>query len=484
MQLHLTTDPLPDVAADAIAVLAPTGATDLLADLSQRLEIDLVAALGTMHHEGKLGEVTTIPTGGRIAAPLLLVVGLGPADEVDDVAWRRAAAAAVRHAPKDSRLAIGVPALGATRVQAAAEGALLGGYAYTTYRRKNPDRPSVEEVLLVTDGDGAADAVERATAVAGAVNLARDLVNTPPADKRPPVLAERMADAARAAGVEVEVLDEDALAEGGFGGILGVGRGSSEPPRLVRMTYRPQGESRGHVALVGKGITFDSGGLSLKPWKSMLTMKSDMAGAAAVAATMTALAALGVDCTVTGLAALAENMPSGTATRPSDVLTHRGGTTVEVLNTDAEGRLVLADAIAYAAEQEPDAIIDLATLTGAQVVALGDDVAAVMGNDEALVKALEQAARRAGEQIWPLPLVDRYAEHLKSEVADLANIGSKSGHAGTITAGLFLRHFAGERSWAHLDIAGPAFSEDGDDFYRHKGATGFGVRTLLSYLTA
>src|SRR5690606_8936649 len=164
--------------------------------------------------------------------------------------------------------------------------------------------------------------------------------------------------------------------------------------------------------------------------------------------------------------------------------THRGGTTVEVLNTDAEGRLVLADAIAYAAEQEPDAIIDLATLTGAQVVALGDDVAAVMGNDEALVKALEQAARRAGEQIWPLPLVDRYAEHLKSEVADLANIGSKSGHAGTITAGLFLRHFAGQRSWAHLDTAGPAFSDDGDDFYRHKGATGFGVRTLLSYLPA
>jgi leucyl aminopeptidase len=250
----------------------------------------------------------------------------------------------------------------------------------------------------------------------------------------------------------------------------------------VELTHAPRGADR-HVVLVGKGITFDSGGLSLKPSDSMMTMKSDMAGAAAVVGAMSVLKELGVKVKVTGLCALAENMPSGNATRVSDVLTHRDGTTVEVMNTDAEGRLVLADALAYGAESNPDAMIDLATLTGAQVVALGEKISGLMGTDESLLSAIEAAAESSGERVWRLPLPSDYAEHLKSEVADYKNIGKK-GVAGTIVAGLFLKVFAGKTPWAHLDIAGPAFDEDGDDAYIAKGGTGAGVRLLLRYLRA
>jgi leucyl aminopeptidase len=235
------------------------------------------------------------------------------------------------------------------------------------------------------------------------------------------------------------------------------------------------------VVLVGKGITFDTGGISLKPSAAMSTMKSDMSGAAAVLAAMTALPALGVRARVTGLLALAENMPGGNAIRVSDVLVHRGGTTVEVMNTDAEGRLVMADALAYGAESSPDVMIDLATLTGAQIVALGPAIAGLMGSDDGLVAQLEQAAEQAGERVWHLPLPEEYADHLRSEVADLRNIG-RPGQAGTLVAGLFLKEFTAGIPWAHLDIAGPAFSEDGDGFYTAKGGTGVGVRTLVAFL--
>ena len=335
-----------------------------------------------------------------------------------------------------------------------------------------------------------------------ATNLTRDLVNTPPGAKRPPVLAERVRALAEDAGLSVRIFDEDALSEGGFGGILGVGQGSSARPRLVELTYEPapangtQPEpatttapapatttASGHVVLVGKGITFDTGGISLKPSASMNTMKSDMSGAAAVLGAMTTLAQLGVSAKVTGLLALAENMPGGDAIRVSDVLVQRGGTTVEVMNTDAEGRLVLADALAYGAESAPDLMIDLATLTGAQIVALGTQICGLMGTDDALIEELEQAASAAGERVWHLPLPQDYAEHLRSEVADLRNIG-RPGQAGTLVAGLFLKEFTAGIPWAHLDIAGPAFSEDGDGFYTAKGGTGFGVRTLVRFLTA
>jgi len=312
--------------------------------------------------------------------------------------------------------------------------------------------------------------------------LVRDLVNTPPSDKRPPELAERVRTEAEAAGLAVRVFDEAALVEGGFGGILGVGQGSAVEPRLVELTYEPDGGER-HVVLVGKGITFDTGGLSLKPSESMAGMKADMAGAATVLGVMVALRDLGVTAKVTGLLAIAENMPGGDAIRVSDVLTHRDGQTVEVMNTDAEGRLVLADALAYATESEPDVMIDLATLTGAQIVALGEEVTAVLSDDEALVEELRGAAGRTGEYLWPLPLHAPYAEHLKSEVADHKNIG-KRGVAGTIIAGLFLKAFVGDTRWAHLDIAGPAFTDDGDDYLLAKGGTGVMVRTLLDWLAA
>lgn len=470
-----------------MVVLVPADETrrgEVLRPLGEELDTDLEAAIAAVDVSGKSGEVARVPVDGR----LLIVAGTG--SEPDAEAIRRAAAKAVRNAPKNASVAIAAGG-DAAAVRAIAEGAGLGAYAYTVHRKKPHDVPTITAITVVSDtvsdtasdtASGAADAVATATVVVDAVGAARDMVNTPPAQKRPPDLAQTMADLVDGADVKVKIFDGAALDDGGFGGILGVGRGSSEPPRLVELVYEPEGWST-HVALVGKGITFDSGGLSLKSWKGMLTMKSDMAGAAAVAATLSACKAAGVGAKVTGLCALAENMPSGTATRPSDVLVHRGGTTVEVLNTDAEGRLVLADALAYAAEGDADVIIDLATLTGAQVVALGEDVAAILGTDEGLVNDLQDAGVSAGEQLWPLPLVERYTETLKSPVADYKNIG-KAGHAGTITAALFLRNFTGDKPWAHLDIAGPSFRESADDAYLSAGGTGFGVRTLLAYLSS
>ena len=486
-----------EVDADVVAVFATKGENRTAiagadaAAVAQSLGIDLDQVLSGVRFEGGLGSVARIPTPGG-AGSLLLVVGLGPPEKVTLETLRRGAGAAARNANKDASIAIvapgDLPAEGdaEARGKAVAEGSGLGAYAYTNYRSKPTDLPSVTSITVLP-GDGVdAAGVERGVAlgtiVVRAITLTRDLVNTPPAHKRPPALAERVAEVAASSGLEARIHDEQMLAEGGFGGILGVGQGSSEPPRLVELTYDPEGAT-GHVVLVGKGITFDSGGLSLKPTTSMNTMKSDMSGAAAVAGAMSVLRDLGVKVKVTGLLALAENMPSGTAIRVSDVLTHRGGKTVEVMNTDAEGRLVLGDALAYGAEFEPDAIIDLATLTGAQIVALGNSIAGLMGNNDDLIGEVRDAAARAGEQVWHLPLPEEYADHLRSEVADFKNIG-KPMQAGTLIAGIYLSKFVGDIPWAHLDIAGPAFTEEGDGWYTPKGGTGMGVRTLLSLLTA
>jgi leucyl aminopeptidase len=487
------------VTADVLCVFARKGdgaaepGRDALA-AAEAIGVDLAVELAGLRYEGDLGSVACIPTRGKAAAPLLLVVGLGKPGSSSAPApgetLRRAAGACARAATKDATVAIVVPGdlieglSDAERGQVVTEGAGLGGYAFTAYRTKTADLPHLERILLLpgegVSGDDLQRGLARGEVLARATSLARDLVNTPPAHKRPPDLAERFAEIAAEAGLAVTIHDEQALAAGGFGGILGVGQGSSAPPRLVELSYAPD-NALAHVVLVGKGITFDSGGLSLKPTNSMNTMKSDMSGAAAVVAAMTALRALGVTTRVTGLVALAENMPSGTAIRVSDVLTHRGGKTVEVMNTDAEGRLVLADALAYAAEQQPDAMIDLATLTGAQVVALGSKIAGLMGTDDALVDALRAAADAAGELVWPLPLHAEYADMLRSEVADLKNIG-KGGQAGAIIGGLYLKEFTNGLPWAHLDIAGPAFTEDGDGYYTAKGGTGAGVRLLVRYL--
>jgi len=333
---------------------------------------------------------------------------------------------------------------------------------------------------LVVAGEAADDVLARAEILCRSVALARDLVNTPPGDLSPADFALRAAEEAALLGLDCDVWDETALREAGFGGILGVGQGSTRPPRLVRITWSPPSPAAS-VALVGKGITFDSGGLSLKPPQSMEWMKTDMAGAAAVLGAVLAAARLALPVAVTGWLPLAENMPSGSATRPSDVLRMYGGKRVEVLNTDAEGRLVLGDALARAAEDSPDVLIDVATLTGAQIVALGNRTAGVMGNDEALRERVVAAARDSGESVWPMPLPPELRKGLDSAVADIANVpGGGSRDGGMLTAAHFLAEFVPPGpAWAHLDIAGPAWN-GGDAYgYTPKGGTGFAVRTLV-----
>jgi leucyl aminopeptidase len=322
--------------------------------------------------------------------------------------------------------------------------------------------------------------------VAAAVCLARDLVNEPPSSMTPSSLARAAQEyVAGRPGVTLEVWDEDRIAAERLGGLLGVARGSAEPPRLLRAAYEPAEpiEVDGrvpHVVLVGKGITFDSGGLSLKSPDGMVTMKTDMSGAAAVLATISACGALGVRVRVTAISPVTENMPGGRATKPGDVLTIRNGRTIEVLNTDAEGRLVLADGLSLATEMQPDAVIDLATLTGACVVALGNSIAGVFGSDQALIERIQGASARAGESVWPLPLPDEYRSHIDSEIADMKNVG-KAGQAGAIAAAMLLAQFVEGVAWAHLDIAGPARSDE-DSGVIVRGGTGFGVRTLLALL--
>jgi leucyl aminopeptidase len=475
-------------------VLAP-GAEDI----DKALDGSLAATLATLGAGGEPGEVTKIATGGRLAAPLLAVAGLGdppggsPAAAVsgplDPEALRCAAGAAVRALAgrpangrqdpgRPDRIALALPARDGAEAAAVTLGALLGGYTFGRYR--DDSRPAPELTLLADEGRAAGPS-RQAQVIADAVTLARDLVNTGPSDLVPAALAAEAERVAAASGLAAEVLDEHALAAGGYGAILGVGQGSAHPPRLVRLEYAPPGPAGAARTLVlaGKGITFDSGGLSLKPPKSMEWMKSDMGGAAAVLAALQALAALRPAVRVIGYLAIAENMPSGTAQRPSDVLTSYGGTTIEVLNTDAEGRLVLADALARSAEDSPDLVVDVATLTGAQLVALGPRIAGVMSNDDAVRDAVVAAARRAGEQAWPMPLPDELRKNLDSQVADLANVGPDR-NGGMLVAGLFLREFvpAGAR-WAHIDIAGPAFNQGAPHGYTPKGGTGAATRALV-----
>jgi leucyl aminopeptidase len=355
------------------------------------------------------------------------------------------------------------------------EGVALGAYRFDDHRAKQRRSP-LNRVVVVGGGD---EEIQAGLSAAEATMRARDWVNEPPRTMTPRRLAELAVELGEAAGLDVEVWDEERIAAERLGALVGVAAGAIEPPRLIRMSYNPSG-ARGHVALVGKGITFDSGGLSLKSADGMMTMKSDMGGAAAVLATMCALQARKIPVRVTGYLCATENMPSGTAIHPGDVLLARNGTTIEVLNTDAEGRLVLADGLSLAAEEQPDAMIDIATLTGAQRTALGSGVAAVLGNNDALVAQIEQAGERAGEPYWRLPLWPAYRRQLDSEVADLKNIGPP-GSAGTIIGGLFLQEFVDHRPWAHLDIAAPSWS-DSDEGWLSKGGTGWGARTFLELL--
>jgi leucyl aminopeptidase len=451
---------------------------------------------------GRAGEAAQVlaTIAGRPVTVLLLGVGdrSGPA-------LRRAGAELGRRIAGGGTATAGVVSGGPQEaIQAFAEGILLGSYRFDLTSGQDglgglgerdergagsaqPGRPAPAGApglarLLLTGDQGGPAVLRRAATVAGAVALARDLANLPSLPKTPQWLAGEAARVSAGRGIDVRVWSEADLAEGGFGGILAVGSGSARPPRLVQLSYHPAG-ARSHIVLVGKGITFDSGGLSLKPNDGMKAMKTDMAGGAVVIAVLSALASLGVPHRVTGLIAAAENMPSGSAYRPGDVITQYGGTTVEVLNTDAEGRLVLADALAYAAGTlAPDRLIDIATLTGAARVALGTTHAALYATDDALAAALVEAGQSSGDRLWRMPLADDYAPALASGVADLSHVATNGAPAGSITAALFLREFSGGLPWAHLDIAGTGRSAENDGELS-KGATGFGVRLLLSLLT-
>ncbi|MDT0322834.1 leucyl aminopeptidase [Streptomyces millisiae] len=448
----------------------------------------LAAALSTLGAKGDEEEITRLPAPDGLPVPLVVAVGLGAAPEsgADYRAetLRRAAGAAARALAGSEHAAFALPVGGAAGIAPVAEGALLGAYAFTAFRGRGfsgaDSGPLSRVTLLDADAGDEAHAVaaERALVLAEEVARARDLVNTPPNALNPAGFAALVETAAAEYGVETLVLDEQELTAGGYGGLLGVGQGSASPPRLVRVGYAPDPEGAPTLALVGKGITYDSGGISLKPAGHNETMKCDMAGAAAVFATVLAAARLGLRVNVTGWLALAENMPSGSAVRPGDVLTMYSGKTVEVLNTDAEGRLVMADALTRAGEESPDALVDVATLTGAMVLALGKRTFGVLGNDDAFRDLVHETAGQAGEQSWPLPMPAELAEGLKSPVADLANVGERMG--GGLSAGLFLKEFVADGvRWAHLDIAGPAFNEGGPFGYTPKGGTGSAVRTLV-----
>ncbi|HEX5588532.1 MAG TPA: leucyl aminopeptidase [Acidimicrobiia bacterium] len=448
--------------------------------LDDALGGDLVAFLDEVGFEGKLGEAIAVPTGGKLRAKAALVVGVGDPAELTPDGLRRAAAAVARRASKVTSVATTLAAAAtelsdADAAQAVAEGIELGAYQFLEYKR-DPKPSKLAKVTLIGGGPGVRAAVARGSAIATAVRWARDLVNTPSKEKPPAEIAAEARALMRGRGVSVQVFDPAQIRQKKLGGVIGVGQGSAQTPRFLKLTYAPTGARGKPLALVGKGVVFDSGGLSLKPAGGMETMKCDMSGAAAVLAAMSALKDLGVKAKVTGYVPLVENMPSGTAIRPGDVLRIRNGKTVEVLNTDAEGRLILADALSLAVEDKPAAIVDLATLTGACVVALGDKIAGLMGNHEGWQSQVRDAADRVGERVWPLPLPPDYRRGIDSAVADIKNTGPREG--GTLTAGLFLQEFVGDVPWVHLDIAGPAFLS-GDDGYITKGGTGFGVRTLL-----
>lgn len=444
---------------------------------------DLLVALG--FEAAEASTVRLVATSGPAAGRAVLVVGLGPAPKVTAETLRRAAGAAVRAAGDVVALATDLATLeigddpAPVRLAAVVEGLLLGDYRYDAYRSKPSPRRLTRAVITgVTDGDAV---VERARIGAEAAMWVRDLVNTPPMDKRPPLLADTVVAGFVDDDVAVRVLDEHELAAGGYGGILGVGGGSTMKPRLVELRWQPEGAQR-HVALVGKGITFDTGGYSLKPTAGQETMKMDMAGAAVAAAVVRAAARLRLPIAVTAVLALAENLVSGDAQRVSDVIRMRDGTTVEVLNTDAEGRLVLGDGLAHAIELGADTIVDIATLTGAVIVALGDLIGGVMANDDALAAELIATGRANGEPLWQLPLaVEEYGKRVEGTVADLRNVGSGK-DPGTVFGALFLARFVPDRvRWAHLDIAGIAWRESVGP-YHQKGGTGSPVRTLVAWL--
>ncbi|MFN2588069.1 MAG: leucyl aminopeptidase [Actinomycetota bacterium] len=473
-----------EVACDALIVGATTGdgGAELAGAAAGAVDAALDGALSEhlrdLQFKGKTGDVALVPTLGRLPAKTLAVAGLGAAGEAGPAELRRAAGAAARRLLDSPTVALALhDAVDHPRgARAALEGVLLGSYKFTDFK-SDPKPSRIQSILVSGAGE---EELERGATAAEATMLARDLINTPASALTPDALARRAREVADVTGLTCTVWDENELAERGFGGLLGVAQGSAQPPRFVQLHYRPEGPT-GKVVLVGKGITYDSGGLSLKDAKSMETMKTDMSGAAAVIAAMGAIGRIRPAVEVLGLVASAENMPGGAALKPGDVVTHYGGKTVEVLNTDAEGRLVLADALVFATEQHPDAIVDVATLTGAIMIALGTRATGLFCNDDDMAQRLTEIGAAEGERVWRMPLFDDYAADIESDVADLKNIsGARWG--GSIVAAMFLQQFVGKGiSWAHLDIAGAARAEAATG-ETSKGGTGTAARTLVSFV--
>lgn len=486
--LSLTPAPAASPSGDVVLIgaRASGGPIAVLSSAAVDAAGDIASQLQAVGFGGGRDELVRLP--GGAAGPSIAVIGLP--EPLDADALRYAAGSGVRQLAGTASVTVALPSEDDEQLAAVLEGAALGSYAFTTYREasKASVKAPVSSIEVVgSPADASGDAfVARAAAAAEAVALVKDLVNTPPLDLYPATLADAAERAAAGLPVDVRVWDETQLEADGFGGILGVGQGSTRPPRLVKVTYAPAGATR-HLALVGKGITFDTGGLSLKPPTGMVGMKYDMTGAATVLAVALAAARLALPVKVTAWLCIAENMPSGSAIRPNDVLRIRGGRTVEVLNTDAEGRLVMADGLVAASEERPDAIVDVATLTGAALVALGTRYAAVMG-DDGLVGDVVDAAKASGELLWPMPLPGELRATINSDVADIANANPGNTAGGMLLAAVFLQEFVGRTGdaedspripWAHLDIAGPAKGPASPYGFTGKGPTAVTVRALI-----
>lgn len=472
--MSLTVDSARSVPRSADVVAVPVGTTGAV---GRQIGLSR-AALSAHGFDGKIGQTLTLP---KTDGPTILVVGVGDPKKVGADEIRDAAAAMARASAKRSHVATHLADAATIDARSAAQ-ALVEGFALASYRYtalKTQNNHSVPALTIVTTAErarGTNTGIERGQVTATAATLARELANTPPAHLTARLLADKAVEVAQASGLKVEVFDRDKLEAMGCGGLLGVNRGSTEPPRMVKLTYKPR-DARNHLVMVGKGVTYDSGGISLKPSDAMhANMKMDMTGAASVLSAMSALRDLNCRTAVTGFLMCTDNRPSGSALAMGDVLTFRNGKTAEIHNTDAEGRLILADGLSLATELKPDAIVDIATLTGACLVALGPKIAGVLGTNQSFVDQVLAAGAKSDEPVWQLPLEREYRKLLDSNVADMKNIGGPYG--GAITAALFLSEFTGEVPWAHLDIAGP-MNVDADDAWLSRGATGFGTRLLI-----
>ena len=490
MQIKATDKALLDWTGDLLVVGIAEGETELSGDLvtlDEKLGGAISESIADEEFEGKAGSSVVSRVGGKNPVRKIALVGLGKPENLKLDSWRNAAAAIARLAKKDKTLGISLPkgsASASDTAQAITEAIILALHEDNRFKSEPESKEPKLETIELIGLSGQDEAISKGLTIADGVILARELVNAPANEVTPVTMAEIAQQLAKDYGLEIEILEQSDCEkfEQGMGAYIGVGLASEIPPKFIHLTYKPQGTAKRKVAIVGKSLTFDSGGLNLKPSGSGIeTMKMDMGGGAATLGAAKAIAQLKPDTEVHFICAATENMISGTAMRPGDILKASNGKTIEVNNTDAEGRLTLADALVFAESLEVDAIVDLATLTGACIVALGNDIAGLWTADDALATEMKQAAESAGEKFWQMPIEEKYFEGLKSPIADMKNTGPRAG--GSITAALFLKQFIKDTPWMHLDIAGPVWS-DNPSGINNKGATGFPVRTLVNWVSS